>query len=65
MQMSCNYGQPSFKALLYNYGKCHKTHSMTTRYKDQTVMYDDAEEMPAPMTLFPWTLHQPLIAYLT
>ena len=45
--MSQSYGQSSFKALLHNYGRCHKTHNVT-RYEDQTAMYDDTEDMPVP-----------------
>ena len=48
MQMSHNSGQSSLKDLLQNYGKCHKSHSMTTRYEDQAFINDDTEETPAP-----------------
>ena len=48
MQMSHNCRQLPFKGLLHNYGKCHKIHSTTRRYEDQTGMYDSTEEMPAP-----------------
>ena len=46
--MSHSHGQSSFKTLFHNYGKCHKTHSMTTRQEDQDAMYDDAKDTSTP-----------------
>ena len=48
MQMSPNCGQSSFEALLHNYGKYHKTNSMTTRQEDQAAIYNDPKDTSTP-----------------
>ena len=44
----CPISAVTLKALLHNYWKYHKTYSMTMRYGNQTIMYDDTEDTPAP-----------------
>ena len=55
--MSHKYWQSSSKNLLHNYGKCHKTHSMTIRQEGQTALYDDTEDTSNPhnITALPTT----------
>ena len=51
MQMSHNHKQSPLKALLNNYRKHYKTHNMG--YGNQTIMYDDIEDTPAPLNNTP------------
>ena len=53
IQMGHNHGQSPLKALLHSDGKSHKTHNMTTRYGNQSLMYDDTKDTTAPHHMAP------------
>ena len=48
MQMTHNCRQSPLEALLNNFRKYNKTHGMTMRYGNQTIMHKDTEDVPAP-----------------
>ena len=53
MQMSHYQGQSPLKVLLNNFGKCNKTHGMTVRCGNQTVIHDDSKDAPASQDTAP------------